>query len=123
MRKTSESMSKWDERILEYIEDNGPTAPKQISDCHYIHVTRQHISNRMKYLEEKGYLNPLGNGVYNITKRGRLYLAGGYDAEREEYIENYNPSDGIRNYEHMLIELETKIDALMQLRNETGEED
>jgi len=72
----------------------------------------------MKYLEKKGLLDPLGNGVCQLTKTGRLYLAGGYDVEKESYIENYNPNDGIRNYEHMLIELETKIEGLTKMRDE-----
>lgn len=116
-------MSIWDDRILEYIDDRGPAAPKQISDSDYIHVTRQHLSNRMKYLEEKDFLKALGNGVYKITTKGRLYLAGGYDADREEYLENYNPSDGIRNYEHMIIELQQRMDNLMEMRENRPEED
>jgi len=116
-------MSIWDDRILEYIDDQGPSAPKQISDSDYIHVTRQHVSNRIKYLEKKEFLNALGNGVYKITTKGRLYLAGGYDADREEYLENYNPSDGIRNYEHMIIELQQRMDNLMEMRENRPEED
>ena len=102
-------MTIWDDRILEYIEDNGSGSPSEIARSDYVHVSKQHISRRLRTLSEHDLLDSLGNGVYTITREGRYYLAGGYDAERGEFMEDIDPERGVRNYEAMYLDLLDKI--------------
>lgn len=111
-------MSIWDDRILEYLVDEGPAPPSEVTKHENIHVTRSHVSKRMAILREKGLLDGLGNGVHQINKKGRLYLAGRWDAQREDYVPNYNPSDGIQNTDDMIIESQTKIGELREMGDE-----
>ncbi|WP_248299409.1 phage repressor protein [Halorhabdus amylolytica] len=51
-------------------------------------MSNTHVSRRCNKLAEKGFLTPLGNGVYTITDIGEAYLEGDYDAENEAYIQD-----------------------------------
>jgi len=73
-------MSLAGERILEYVENNGPGSPKEMEDSGYAHDTRSYISQRSKKLVNYGLLQHLGNGVYQITADGEAYLEGELDA-------------------------------------------
>jgi len=86
MRKSGAWMSIWDDRILEYISQEESGSPSEIAKNKYFHVSKQHISRRLRKLADHGLLKPLGNGVYCITDEGKKYLNGRYDAEREESI-------------------------------------
>lgn len=68
-----------DDRILEYIRENGSGAPKQMRDSGYVRFTRGYISQRCKTLVDHGLLQHLGNGVYVITEAGEQYLSGELD--------------------------------------------
>lgn len=83
MRKSGKWMSIWDERILEYLSTNESGSPTEIANNEYIHVTKQHISRRLKELSDHGLIESLGNGIYKITNKGTSYLLGNYDAESE----------------------------------------
>nr|WP_224268580.1 helix-turn-helix domain-containing protein [Haloprofundus salinisoli] len=80
-------MTIWDDRILEYIREEGSGSPKQLVDSGYIKVSRQHISRRLQKLAEHGMLTALGNGVYIITDKGEEYLDGEWDAEEDRPVE------------------------------------
>lgn len=86
MRKQAEWMGKWDDRFLEFINENGSGAPTEIANSDYITVSKQYISRRLNELAENGLLRPLGNGVYQITLEGTLYLFEDYDAESGEVL-------------------------------------
>jgi len=103
MRKSGSWMSVWDDRILEYIYDNGSGSPSEIAGSDYIHVSKQHISRRLRELADHDLLEPLGNGVYQITEEGWYYLAGGYDAERGSYMHDIDPEEGIHNFKRPLM--------------------
>lgn len=75
-----------DERILEYIQEEGSGAPKEMADSGYVRYSRQYISRRAKELVDHGLLQHLGNGVYVITDEGEAYLEEEYDANRGVYI-------------------------------------
>ena len=87
-------MTLWDDRILEIIREEGSGSPKEIADHDVVHVSRQHVSRRLKKLAENDMLTPLGNGVYVITDVGESYLDGEYDAEAGAYVDAPNNCDG-----------------------------
>ena len=79
MRRSGSWMTIWDDRILEYIREEESGSPTELAGSGYVRVSRQHVSRRMKKLEEHCLLKHLGNGVYRITKRGEQYLDGELD--------------------------------------------
>ena len=81
MRKSGSWMTIWDDRILEYIQEEESGSPAELKDSGYIRVSKSHISRRLRRLAEYGMLQHLGNGVYVITQRGEDYLAGDLDAD------------------------------------------
>lgn len=80
-------MTIWDDRILEYIDEEGSGSPSELKKSGYLKVSKSHISRRLRKLAEHGLLNHLGNGVYVITDEGEAYLEGEYNAETEAYID------------------------------------
>ncbi len=75
-------MTIWDDRILEFIEEEGSASPKELEDSGYFDVTKPHLSKRMNRLAEKGFLVPLANGVYLISDKGEAYLNEELDASK-----------------------------------------
>ncbi|GAB7094065.1 winged helix-turn-helix domain-containing protein [Halolamina litorea] len=73
-------MTIWDDRILEYIEEEGSASPKQLEESGYFDVTKGHLSRRLRKLADKGFLKDLGNGVYIMSSRGEAYLNEELDA-------------------------------------------
>jgi len=74
-------MTIWDDRILEYIQEEESGSPAELERSGYIRVSKSQISRRLRRLAEYGMLQHLGNGVYVITQRGEDYLAGDLDAD------------------------------------------
>ncbi|MDB9301256.1 PhiH1 repressor [Halorubrum ezzemoulense] len=102
-RRPGSWMSIWDDRILEILSDEGPQTPSKISERDHIRVGSSNISRRLSKLADHDLVDPLGNGVYQITRDGRLYLVGGYDAETgemtiEEEGEGIRPVDWTKIY-------------------------
>lgn len=104
MRKQGDWMANWDDRFLEFAYDRGGATPKRIAESEHIRVSRQYVGRRLNALSEHGLLSEIGRGSYTITKKGKYYLAGAYDAEEDEYLE-YE----LRNYEWLIIESEDKL--------------
>lgn len=85
MRKPAEWMTKADNVILEFIDEDGRSQPSHIAhrlpeigedlDFH-----RHYIGKRCRKLAEAGLLLNVGNGVYAITDQGGEYLRGDLDA-------------------------------------------
>jgi len=73
-------MSIWDDRILEYIDENDGGRVGEIGNHDLFRISNPHVSRRCKVLADHGLLRPLGNGVYVITKEGKQYLDGELDA-------------------------------------------
>lgn len=65
-----------DDRVLEFIQDAGHGAPKEMKEKGPIPYSRGYITTRCHELAEHGLLQNVGNGVYTITDRGERYLAG-----------------------------------------------
>jgi len=80
-------MTIWDDRILEYVVEEGSATPKKLDECGYIHVSRSQISRRLRRLYEGNLLDHLGNGVYVITEEGEAYLEERFDVDRWSYVE------------------------------------
>lgn len=86
MRKHAEWMSQADDRILEFLHEEGNHQPAQIksrmqeigADMEY---HPKYIGERCRELTEYGLLYNIGNGVYTITENGISYLEGELDAE------------------------------------------
>jgi repressor of nif and glnA expression len=87
MRISADWMVLADERILEFLDENGPRSPTKIKEEGPIPFSRQHINNRCMKLENYGLTQNIGNGVYTITEVGERYLKGNLDARE---LENYS---------------------------------
>lgn len=74
-------MTIWDDRILEYIHEEGSGSPKELKDSGYMRVSKSQVSRRLRKLADHGMLRHLGNGVYVITEEGEKYLEGELDAD------------------------------------------
>lgn len=81
MRKSAAWMTIWDDRILEYIRENGSGRPKELLESGYFDISKSSISRRLGTLSDYGLLLHLGNGVYVITEEGEAYLDGELAAE------------------------------------------
>jgi len=86
-------MTLWDDRILEYIREEGGAAVGDIAKAEGVRVSQPTVSRRCKKLADRGLLTPLGNGVYVITDEGEAYLTEEYDAEAGAYL-NAGEQDG-----------------------------
>jgi len=94
MRYSGDWMVLADDRILEYIRENGSGSPGEMADSGYVRYTGSYISKRCKKLVEHGLLNDLGNGVYTITERGEKYLEGEIDTSEDAPDEVPETSNG-----------------------------
>lgn len=92
VRLSGKWMSVWDDRILEYINAKGHGTGAQLARSGYVRVTRQHVNRRLNLLADHGLLEPLGNGVFVITDRGRKYLNGKFDAAEDRPDEPSGPA-------------------------------
>ncbi|WP_276253580.1 transcriptional regulator [Halomontanus rarus] len=67
-----------DERILEILSTGLIFSPKVIAVN--IDRGRSHVNRRLKVLVEKGFVNQVDRGYYEISETGREYLEGELDA-------------------------------------------
>lgn len=79
MRLSAEWMSLADDRILEFLREEGPRSPSRMAEDDRLRFSRSHINRRCKRLTEEGLTENLGNGVYSITQKGERYLDGEED--------------------------------------------
>lgn len=79
MRYSGRWMSIVDDRVLEYIKENGSGSPKKMKEEARIRYTPEYVAERCRELAERGLLQHLGNGVYVITEAGEQYLEGELD--------------------------------------------
>jgi len=73
-------MTQADDRILETLEDSGLRLSPRILAAN-IDYSRHYIARRLAKLEEEGLVIKIEEGLYEITEKGRAYLAGDLDAE------------------------------------------
>ena len=72
-----------DDRVLEFIRENGHGSPTEMMENGPIRYSRAYISRRCKELADHRLLKPVGNGVYIITDRGEAYLDGELDTHED----------------------------------------
>jgi len=87
MRRSATWMSIWDDRILEFVRENGTSSVGEIAESPYIRISNAHVSRRCTELANHGLLQRFANGVYAISEQGEEYLDGEIDAEDLEEIE------------------------------------
>ncbi|WP_123619203.1 winged helix-turn-helix domain-containing protein [Halorubrum sp. CSM-61] len=80
MRKPADWMQMpTDDRILEVLESGFRFTPAVIAEN--IDKSRTHVSRRLSELTDYGLVERPKRGYYEITDRGREYLAGEINAE------------------------------------------
>lgn len=72
-----------DDRLLEYLDEEGTSTPKTIADDSRLEFDRQYIGTRLRTLHEAELVEKVGRGVYTIDSKGRRYLAGQEDLRDE----------------------------------------
>ena len=87
MRYSGDWMALVDDRVLEYLRENGSGSPTEMKEEGPIRYSSQYIGRRCKKLTEEGLLKHLGNGIYIITDDGEAYLDGRLDTQEWRYIE------------------------------------
>ena len=97
MRYSGDWMVLADDRILEYIREEGSGRPKAMADSGYVRFSRPYVTQRCKTLVEHGLLQHLGNGVYVITDRGERYLDGEIDTSADAPDEVESPFEEERS--------------------------
>lgn len=90
LRLSAKWMNLSDDRILEYLEQEGPNTPRRIADDGRILFSRQTINMRLLLLKKAEFVegDVTGPGVYDITEQGQQYLAGDFDARELERPES-----------------------------------
>lgn len=83
MRLSAGWMTIADERILEFLQEEGPHSPSKIQEDDRVQFSRTYINDRCRQLTEHGLTKNLGNGVYAITDEGKGYLDGELDLRKE----------------------------------------
>ena len=83
MRHSGTWQSIWDDRILEWMSEQGggDAAPRELERYESIRVSKPHIVRRLQALEKRGFVEKEGRGRYVMTEVGEKYLAGEIDAE------------------------------------------
>jgi hypothetical protein len=80
MRLAADWMTGADDRILEYLHEEGTSTPTKIAQDDRVRFSRTYINTRCRLLADHTLVRALGNGVYQITYRGQQYLDGDLDA-------------------------------------------
>lgn len=85
MRKPAGWMTKADERILEFLQEEGNHQPSHMAhlmpdEGADLDFHRNYLGRRCRELANAGLLVNIGNGVYTITDKGEAFLAGELDA-------------------------------------------
>lgn len=88
MRLSGEWMRAPDDRILEYLSDEGPSSPSEMAEDSRMMFSKSYITTRCKALLERDFLVQYGHGVYAITERGEMYLREEFDASTLDEGEN-----------------------------------
>jgi len=64
-----------DERILECLESSGLILSPAVISLN-IEKSRDEVNRRLSEMVDKGYVDRVKRGYYDITDEGRAYLAG-----------------------------------------------
>lgn len=79
IRRPAPWMQAVDDRLLEYLDQEGDGTPSSILEDGDFDYHRKTAGRRLRLLNEIGLVEKIGRGVYRITPKGRAYLAGQED--------------------------------------------
>jgi len=106
IRKSGEWMTGVDDRILEYLYEKQPSRPADIARHENIFCSPSYVGQRVRELYSHDLVTVEDEPIYAITKKGKAYLIGGYDAENEEFLHRVDPDRGAKNYEWVKLKLD-----------------
>jgi predicted transcriptional regulator len=76
-------MKREDERILEFLDEEGLSSARLISNEVFEKVSAGHVSERLGMLQYAGLVACTGLTSYEVTEEGERYLAGDLDAAHQ----------------------------------------
>jgi len=115
IRKSGDWMTKYDDRILEYLRENNSARPADIARYDYVYCSSSYVGQRLRELTEHGLVTVQERPIYELTEEGRAYLIGAYDAETGQYLHEVDPQRGARNYEWTRLKMEEYADDAREL--------
>lgn len=68
-----------DDRILEYLDEEGTATPKSITENWPFDYHRETVGRRLRLLSKAALLEKVGRGVYRVSNAGIRYLHGEED--------------------------------------------
>lgn len=74
-------MKREDERILEYLEENGLASPTLISREVFESVSSGHVNERLAVMRDAQMVDCSGLNSFELCEAGQRYLDGDLDAE------------------------------------------
>lgn len=80
MRPRVDWMTQADNQILEFLDEKSIVATPKVIAAN-IDYTPQYVNERIPLLAENGLVENTGKALYQITDRGRRYLAGELDKD------------------------------------------
>ncbi|AVP39969.1 transcriptional regulator [Halorubrum pleomorphic virus 9] len=80
MRPRVSWMTQGDDRILETLESSGIVLSPAVL-AYNTDYTRNYVNKRLRKLRHKDLVVRVDSGYYEITDRGRAYLAGNLNSE------------------------------------------
>jgi len=80
MRAPGKWMMQIDERILEYLDEEGWGTPATMQDEFTSTISRQRLRSRCNHLAERELIVPVHGDMYEISRWGQAYLRGDLDA-------------------------------------------
>lgn len=83
VRLSADWMGQVDDRILEYLESEGPVSPGKMAESDKIRFSRDYVNRRLILLRKANLVEMIGNGVYSLSSKGQEYLAGVADLRDE----------------------------------------
>jgi len=111
-RRSAEWMTATDDRILEILDYEGRSTPKNLAERNNLHRSRPTVNQRLQKLNKAGLVEKEGRGLYKITDNGRLYLIGGYDVSEEKQTIEIE-GEGAYNFDRVRVEFRSVIDEYL----------
>ena len=82
-RASADWMKREDERILEYLDDEGLSTARLISREAFKNIRPGHVTERLEKLRDAELVAKSGFSSYELTEEGQRYLAGDLDAAHQ----------------------------------------
>lgn len=84
IRRTAAWMQQVDDRILEFVRDEGWVTPKILAARpEFQHVSQARLRERCRWLVYAGLLAPISGDMVDLTSAGARYLDGDLDASNQ----------------------------------------